>query len=150
VGGQVLDLQAEGRIAAKPVSSVADLEAIHRGKTGALFRSSLRLGIFAAVGETTVDAHTLTTIDAYASAFGLAFQVTDDLLDVESTAEATGKRVGKDAERGKLTYPGLLGVEASRQKARSLADDAVRAAQAFGDRGTLLARLAEFLVTRDR
>jgi geranylgeranyl diphosphate synthase, type II len=69
---------------------------------------------------------------------------------VESTAEATGKRVGKDAERGKLTYPGLLGVEASRAKARSLADDAIRAAQTFGDRGTLLARLAEFLVTRDR
>jgi geranylgeranyl diphosphate synthase, type II len=86
----------------------------------------------------------------YAHAFGLLFQVTDDLLDVESTAEAAGKRVNKDAGRGKLTYPGLLGIEASRAKAEELADVAIRAATAFGDRGEPLAGLARFVRDRDR
>ena len=71
---------------------------------------------------------TLAAVDAYAAAFGLAFQVTDDLLDAEGSADRTGKRVGKDAARGKLTYPGLLGVEASKAKAKELGQEAVMAA----------------------
>jgi geranylgeranyl diphosphate synthase, type II len=139
VGGQMLDLTASG-----------PLETIHGMKTGALFRSSLRLGVFAATAESGADARTIASVDAYSAAFGLAFQVTDDILDVAGTAEQTGKRVGKDAERGKLTYPGLLGLEASRAKARSLGDDAVRAANSLGSHGRLLAQLAEYVVTRDR
>ncbi len=156
VGGQVLDLIADGRIAVpitpnpSPTGGEGNLETIHRLKTGALFRSSLRLGIYAAQAERPegVNREHLAAIDEYASAFGLAFQVTDDLLDVESSAEATGKRVGKDAARGKLTYPRVLGVEGSRAKAQALGRQAVDAARRLGSHP--LAALAEFVVTRDR
>ena len=126
------------------------MENIHARKTGALFRSSLRLGVFAAQGErpTGPDPKALAAANAYAEAFGLAFQVTDDLLDVESTAERAGKRVGKDAARGKLTYPGLLGVEESRRRAAALGQQAVAAAESLGS--TLLADLARYVVQRDR
>ena len=171
VGGQVLDLQAEGRIGAsggrQPPQSFANsagsredseglrpplagLENIHRRKTGALFRSALRLGLYAAQAESDdgVNPQTLADADAYAAAFGLAFQVTDDLLDVESTAEKLGKQVGKDAARGKMTYPGLLGVEESRHRARNLGQEAVWAAEQLGSE--LLVRLAQFVVERER
>lgn len=154
VGGQVLDLEAEGLtgegLALSLASGSTPLEAIHRRKTGALFRSSLRLGVYAAQGERDggPDAGAIAAVDAYAAAFGLAFQVTDDLLDVESTAEKAGKRVGKDAARGKLTYPGLLGVEESRRRAVALGRAAVTAAKTLGSE--LLAQLAEYVVERDR
>ena len=84
----------------------------------------------------------------HAEAFGLLFQVTDDLLDVESTADQAGKRVGKDAARGKLTYPGLLGIEESRRKASELGQQAKAAAERLGS--PLLAELAQYVVQRDR
>ena len=123
---------------------------LHARKTGALFRSSLRLGVYAAQAERPAGTNpeTLAAADDYAAAFGLAFQVTDDLLDVESTADKAGKRVGKDAARGKLTYPGLLGVEESRRKAAELGRQAVAAAERLGSR--LLASLAQYVVRRDR
>ncbi len=166
VGGQVIDLQAEGRIPpsgcqkspaseATPEATIARLglaalEDLHARKTGALFRSSLRLGVFAAQSERSAgaDPAALATVDEYAGAFGLLFQVTDDLLDVESTAEAAGKRVGKDAARGKLTYPALLGVTESRRKATELGRHAVEAAERLGS--PLLASLARYVVNRDR
>ena len=162
VGGQTLDLIADGKIAARGIgeSAVPDpysrltpavrLENIHARKTGALFRSSLRLGVYAAQAELAagVNPEHLAAADDYAAAFGLLFQVTDDLLDVESTAEAAGKRVGKDAARGKLTYPGLLGVEESRRKAGELGQQAVAAAERLGS--PLLAQLARSVVTRER
>jgi geranylgeranyl diphosphate synthase type II len=180
VGGQVIDLQAEGKIqetgdrrqesgvrnqeSEKTKTAVcltpdsclltpgelARLEDLHARKTGALFRSSLRLGVFAAQAEraTGPDPKVLEAVDAYAGAFGLLFQVTDDLLDVESTADKTGKRVGKDAARGKLTYPVLLGVEESRRKAAELGQQAVAAAEQLGS--VLLAELARYVVQRDR
>jgi geranylgeranyl diphosphate synthase type II len=164
VGGQTLDLQAEGKIAGasgdrevagsdSPATSrlpLAKLEDIHARKTGALFRSSLRLGVHAAQAERPAGTNpeTLAAADRYASAFGLLFQVTDDLLDVESTADKTGKRVGKDAARGKLTYPGLLGVEESRRKAAELGKQAVAAAEELGS--PLLASLAQYVVTREK
>jgi geranylgeranyl diphosphate synthase type II len=164
VGGQTLDLQAEGKIGIvseqftvdsenQHGASVAhcslptthrELEDLHARKTGALFRSALRMGAFAAeAGEAALGA-----VDEYAAAFGLAFQVTDDLLDVESTVDKAGKRVGKDAARGKLTYPGLLGLEESRRKAAELGRKAVAAAEALGS--PLLADLARYVVQRDR
>lgn len=146
VGGQVLDLEAE----TGGVAGLAGLENIHRRKTGALFRGSLRLGVYAALGEDGVPAATLAAIDRYAAAFGLAFQITDDLLDVESTETKTGKKVGKDAARGKLTYPGLLGIPASRAKARELGDEAAAAAATFGLRGAPLAELARNVADREK
>jgi geranylgeranyl diphosphate synthase type II len=151
VGGQVLDLAAEGKLAgAGEASSLPDLENIHRRKTGALFRSALRLGLYAARAESDdgVDSEVLANADAYAAAFGLAFQITDDLLDVEGTADRLGKQAGKDAARGKLTYPGLLGIEESRRRGKSLAEAAVRAANELGS--PLLARLANYVVERQR
>ena len=149
VGGQVLDLAAEGRIeAADRVETAAHLENIHRRKTGALFRASLRLGVHAAQGERGADPAALAAADDYAAAFGLAFQVTDDLLDVESTAEKTGKRVGKDAARGKLTYPGLLGQFESKLRAEELAVAAMQAANRLGS--SQLIELAKYVVRRDR
>lgn len=156
VGGQVLDLIADGRITGTETgvrgSKESDLETIHRLKTGALFRSSLRLGVYAAQAERPagVNPEHLAAIDEYAAAFGLAFQVTDDLLDVESSAEATGKRVGKDAARGKLTYPGVLGVAESRRKADTLGKQAIAAAATLGPAAAPLIALAEYVVTRDR
>ena len=152
VGGQTLDLIAEGRIAGLSGirAGLEGLEDLHARKTSALFRSALRLGVYAAQAErpTGADPETLAAADRYAAAFGLLFQVTDDLLDVESTADKAGKRVGKDAARGKLTYPGLLGVEESRRKAAELGRQAAAAAEQLGSR--LLVELARYAVTRER
>jgi geranylgeranyl diphosphate synthase type II len=173
VGGQTLDLEAEGRLSeireqksetredrrsvdhlpsvfCSLTSPVGWLENIHHRKTGALFRSALRLGVFAAQAERPdgADPEALAAADDFAAAFGLLFQVTDDLLDVESTADKAGKRVGKDAARGKLTYPGLLGVEESRRRAAELGQQAVAAAEQLGS--PLLADLARYVVQRDR
>lgn len=146
VGGQVLDLDAERG----GLSDLQSLQGIHRRKTGALIRASLRLGVLAAIGEQGVPTETWATIDRYAAAFGLAFQITDDLLDVESTETKTGKKVGKDAARGKLTYPGLLGINASRSQAVELGLEAVTAAETFGPSGKRLADLARYVAERDR
>jgi geranylgeranyl diphosphate synthase, type II len=147
VGGQMLDMQMTGEAASGTLDSLNDL---HRKKTGALFRASLRLGVFAAQAETGIVPETLAAIDSYADAFGLAFQITDDLLDVAGTAEKTGKRVGKDAAKGKLTYPGLLGIDASRNAAAELGREAVAAAKSFGVRGEYLASLADYVIHRDQ
>ncbi len=149
VGGQMLDLQAESDSSSL---TVADLEKIHGLKTGALFRTALRLGLYSAQAERTggVDPVALGHLDDFAAAFGLLFQVTDDLLDVESSAELAGKRVGKDAALGKLTYPGLLGVAESRARAAELGRLAAGAAEALGERARPLAELARFVVQRDR
>jgi len=150
VGGQVLDLAAEGRITG--IEATPELETIHRLKTGALFRSALRLGFYAAqtVTPSGFSPEKFQAIDDYAAAFGLAFQVTDDLLDVESSAEKTGKQVNKDAGRGKLTYPALLGIPESRARAEALGNDAVAAAEKLGPNAGPLADLARYVVTRDR
>jgi geranylgeranyl diphosphate synthase, type II len=149
VGGQVLDLMAEGRLPDSPTLStdVETLQRIHRAKTGLLIRASLRMGVLLAGSE---GAKTLPMIDQYAEALGLAFQITDDLLDVESSAEKTGKRVNKDAARGKMTYPALLGVAGSRNKAKELVAQACSAASQLGPKAEPLAELAKYVLERDR
>lgn len=142
VGGQMADLQAEGRSDA----SVPELEAIHRRKTGALLRAALRMGAVTAGAPAAVR----EALDAYGRAVGLAFQIVDDLLDVQGDEAKLGKRVGKDSGLGKWTYPGLLGVDGSRARARQLADEAVAALGPLGDRGALLKALALDLLERDR
>ena len=142
VGGQMADLQAEGRAD----GTLAALESIHRRKTGALLRAPLRMGAaVAAASEAQSDA-----LDRYGRAVGLAFQIVDDLLDVQGDEQAMGKRARKDSGLGKWTYPGLLGIEGSRLKARQLADEAMAALEPFGDRGAKLKALAWDLLERDR
>ena len=142
VAGQMADLEAEGRDDA----SLEALEAIHRRKTGALLRASLRMGaIVAGADETRVRA-----LDTYGRAVGLAFQIVDDLLDVQGDEAKLGKRVNKDSQLGKWTYPGLLGIEGSRRRARQLAEEAVEALAPLGPRGERLRALALDLLERDR
>jgi geranylgeranyl diphosphate synthase type II len=142
VGGQMADLQAEGRTD----GTVAALEAIHRRKTGALLRAALRMGALAAGAPEPV----VRALDAYGVGVGLAFQIVDDLLDVHGDEVKLGKRVGKDSGLGKWTYPGFLGVEGSRQRARQSAEEAVAALASLGDRGARLKALALGLLERDR
>ena len=142
VGGQVEDLAWEH----EPSGQLADLERVHAHKTGALFRACLRVGgHVAGAGREVLD-----RLDAFGRAFGLAFQITDDLLDVHGHADQAGKRVGKDAARGKLTYPGLLGAAESRGRAERLCREAQDHLAPLGAGGRRLAALARMLCTRDR
>ncbi len=141
VGGQIADLAAEHA----PVTSVQILEEIHRKKTGRLLMSALSLGsrIAGASSETR------TALVRYGECVGLAFQITDDLLDVVGDRAKMGKEVRKDSEHGKLTYPGLMGELESRQKARLLIDEACRSLSSLGERGRQLESLANFVLERD-
>ncbi len=149
VAGQMADLQAEGRTDAesRPADgTLAELEAIHRRKTGALLRAPLKMG--AAIAEAPEPC--AEALDRYGKAVGLAFQIVDDLLDVQGDEAKLGKRVGKDSELGKWTYPRFLGVDGSRRRARQLAEEAVAALEPFGPRGDRLRGLALALLERDR
>jgi geranylgeranyl diphosphate synthase type II len=142
VAGQMADLEAEGRDDA----TIEALEAIHRRKTGALLRASLKMGGIVAGADETI----LQALDTYGHAVGLAFQIVDDLLDVEGDEAKLGKRVNKDSGLGKWTYPSLLGVAGSRARAKALAEEAVAALAPLGGRGTTLRALAMELLERDR
>jgi geranylgeranyl diphosphate synthase type II len=142
VAGQMADLEAEGRDDA----TLEALEAIHRRKTGALLRGSLRMGAVVA----GADEAKLRALDTYGHAVGLAFQIIDDLLDVQGDEAKLGKRVNKDSQLGKWTYPGLLGVEGGRRRARQLAEEAVEALAPLGPKGERLRALALDLLERDR
>jgi len=153
VGGQVEDLVWEGKIAGqRGESSVDRLESIHLAKTGTLFRASLRLGLLAVHGEQSggPEPQTLAALDEFGRCFGLAFQIVDDLLDVQGEIVATGKRVGKDAARGKLTYPGLLGVNESRARANELLARAESSLRPLREYGAPLASLMRLMIERDR
>jgi geranylgeranyl diphosphate synthase type II len=139
VGGQVFDLLAEGRSLTEP-----ELELLHAKKTGALFIASVCGG--ARLGG--AQAAQLRSLRNYASAFGLAFQVTDDLLDVEQSTEHLGKRSQKDQKRGKATYPSIIGLQRSRVLAHELAHQAGEALAPFDGRAEPLRQLAKFAVER--
>jgi geranylgeranyl diphosphate synthase type II len=146
VGGQVDDLAWEKGTAAERTGQ--GLEHLHDRKTGALIRASLRLGVLAAVGD--AEPGLLERFDGFGRCLGLAFQITDDLLDVEGHADQAGKRVGKDAARGKLTYPGLLGVEESRRRARRLGTEARGHLAPLGPAAQRLLDLVALVLERDR
>lgn len=110
-GGQALDVDATGK-----VQTLAELERMHSLKTGALIRASVRMGAVAG----TVDEATLKLLDVFANALGLAFQVRDDILDVESSSEQLGKTAGKDSAQAKSTYPALLGMEGAKARLAEL------------------------------
>ena len=120
------------------------LESIHRRKTGALFSASLELGA-TLVGA---DKESQNALLAYARDIGLAFQVVDDLLDHTADENQLGKRVGKDADRGKLTYPGLMGLDAARDRAEQLIASARGHLALFGDRAWRLDNLATYVLGR--
>jgi geranylgeranyl diphosphate synthase type II len=153
VGGQVEDLaweRAKDDARAKP--SLAILENIHALKTGALFRACLRMGAWAASAQSNRDPDpaAVSSLDAYGRCFGQAFQITDDLLDVHGDAQQTGKQVRKDAARGKLTYPGLLGEAESRAGAERLCSEAMDHVSCFGDRAERLKQLAAYILNRNQ
>ena len=139
VGGQMLDLLAEGRQV-----TLKELETIHRLKTGALLTAATRAGALVGGGNR----HEVTALTSYGERFGLAFQVTDDLLDVEGTTEEIGKPAGSDEKHHKATYPALLGLEASRQWAGRLVEEAVAGLEPFQDRAAPLRELAQYLLVR--
>ena len=138
-GGQALDLAAVGQ----PLT-LAQLEHMHACKTGALIRASVQLGALAAGG----DADVLLALDDYASAVGLAFQVRDDILDVEGESTVIGKTAGKDAAAGKPTFPSIIGLDASRARLAELTDVALHAIAPLGERGALLEELARYAAER--
>ncbi|WP_437203425.1 polyprenyl synthetase family protein [Planctomicrobium sp. SH664] len=141
VGGQQADLEAESATE----MTLAQLEAIHRRKTGRLLVAALTMG--GRIGN--ADPQTLRNLTIYGESVGLAFQIADDLLDVTGDVHKMGKGVQKDAQHGKLTYPALLGLEESRQRARSLVDQACDAVQFLGPRGQYLTALARYIIERD-
>ena len=139
--GQALDLAGEGQ-----QLSLAELEQIHKHKTGALIRASVLMGAIAAGCD---DETTLNALDLYAAKLGLAFQVHDDILDVIGDTEKLGKQAGADAEHDKATYPALLGLTEAQSLAAQLHDEAVFALRPLGCRTNALIWLADFLVARD-
>ncbi|WP_202980287.1 polyprenyl synthetase family protein [Marinobacter fonticola] len=140
VGGQAIDLNSVGRKLA-----LEDLQHMHRCKTGALIEASVKLG---ALASEHASAHTLDALGAYSRALGLAFQVQDDLLDVEGATDTIGKPQGSDAARNKPTYPACLGIDGARTHLRSLQKEAIAALAIFGSDADPLRQIAEFVVTR--
>ena len=139
VHGQALDLAAEG----KSISS-EEMKEIHRAKTGQLFRAALRSGVYLAGGDEVA----LAKISDYADAFGLAFQITDDILDVTGTAEELGKPPGSDEGHQKSTYVSLYGLEKAKELAKEQVGIAIEAAGYFGESAEFLKALAQSLIER--
>ena len=139
-GGQALDLSAVGRSI-----HLEELEAMHRLKTGALIRASVLLAAACAPGLSAAE---WDALDGYSQDIGLAFQIQDDILDVEGSTEDIGKTAGADAARDKPTYPSVLGLEAAKTRARELKQRACERLALFGGRANILAWLASFVVDR--
>jgi geranylgeranyl diphosphate synthase type II len=146
VGGQAADIAMTTGANHDTPQSVSTLESIHARKTGALFVAALELGAITA-NATDEQRQALT---AYGRKLGLAFQITDDLLDVAGSQTAVGKRVEKDAGLGKLTFPGLLGIEESRRRAKALANEACAMIELFGQQAAPLRALARFVCSREK
>jgi len=139
IAGQVDDLEGEGKHPDRAL-----LEAIHRAKTGALLRASVRLGgIYAGAGGDQLHA-----LSRYGEHVGLAFQIVDDVLDVEQSSEALGKTAGKDAQQKKITFPAVYGLERSREMAEEERIAAHLALQPFDERAERLRELADYIVHR--
>jgi geranylgeranyl pyrophosphate synthase len=139
-GGQAIDLEATGRNL-----NLVELENMHIHKTGALIRASVKLGAFA---DESLDQAVLKKLDHYAKCIGLAFQIRDDILDIEGETSILGKTSGKDAANEKPTYPTLLGLEGAREKAQDLVDDALAQLDGFDQCADPLRGLAEYIVKR--
>lgn len=141
VGGQSLDIENENR-----EINFETLRTIHRSKTGALITASVLSGALAA----GADEQQLKSLTSYGNNIGLAFQIADDLLNVESTTEQLGKAAGSDAERGKATYPAFFGPAETKKKANDAVQAALEALTAFGPEADPLRELAQYIVNRTR
>jgi len=139
IGGQVADLEGEGKTPNPEL-----LESIHRAKTGALLRASLRMGALY-VGAT---AEQYTALSCYGEHIGLAFQIVDDILDVEESSEALGKTAGKDAAQHKITFPAVYGLDTSHRMAEEECARAHQVLAPFGERAARLHELADMIVHR--
>jgi farnesyl diphosphate synthase len=142
LGGQALDLASEGRRL-----DLAALKNIHSHKTGALIRAAVAM---APIAADTPEADAIEALDRYAACIGLAFQVQDDLLDVEGDTAVIGKASGADAAHHKATYPSLLGLDAAHAAAQELVDSALAALSGFDDRADPLRWIARYIIDRDR
>lgn len=139
IGGQIADLEAEGR---EPDAS--RLECIHLGKTAALIRAAVRFGGLCS----GADQRRVAALGEFGTRIGLAFQIVDDILDVVSSSEDLGKTAGKDQSQQKVTFPALYGVDGSRQRASSALREALSAIEPFGDEAWALRALADLIVSR--
>ncbi|MEY4763260.1 MAG: hypothetical protein RLZZ200_3117 [Pseudomonadota bacterium] len=139
-GGQAIDLEAVGHRL-----DIARLEEMHRRKTGALIKASVLMG---AVAAGVTRGPEFAALDRFGTELGLAFQIQDDILDVEGDVATLGKAVGADAALEKPTYPSLLGMDRARELARQARDRALESLAVLGSRGAALARLAHFVVDR--
>ena len=140
VGGQAVDLESEGKRI--PLEKLREM---HLGKTGALFKAAIRSGAILA----KADEKTLAALTDYALAFGLAFQITDDILDVVGDEATIGKPVGSDERNNKSTYVTLPSLEEARRLAREAVDDGLKAIAPLGDKAKFLGALLEYLISRD-
>jgi geranylgeranyl diphosphate synthase type II len=139
IGGQVVDIESEGKQV-----DLATVDYIHHNKTAALIRASITTGAMLA----NASAQQLQTLGAFGTHIGLAFQIVDDILDEEGTTEQLGKDAGSDRERGKATYPAVLGLEQSRTRAAELIKLSCDAIAQFEHRGATLRQLADYFQTR--
>lgn len=140
-GGQAMDLAAVGRRL-----DLTELENMHIHKTGALIRASVKLG---ALGKPHVDRHLLKCLDHYAKCIGLAFQIQDDILDVEGTTESMGKTRGADVARNKPTYTALMGIAPAKRMAGELHEEALESLAELGDDADPLRWVSRYIISRD-
>jgi len=140
VGGQVVDIESEGKEV-----DLTTLQYIHSHKTGAMIMASVKTG----AGLGGANEETLKAFASYGERVGHAFQIADDILNVEGKAESLGKKTGSDLSRGKATYPSLLGMEESRKRARELVESGVNALRLYGPEADPLREIAWFIIARD-
>ncbi len=141
-GGQAIDLEADGKGNSMTLEA---LEYMHAQKTGALIRASVRLG---ALSHASINETMLAHLDQYAANIGLAFQIRDDILDIEASTDTLGKSQGADIARNKPTYPALLGLDGAKQKALQLHEVALENLATFGDEANALRWISEYIVQR--
>lgn len=146
VGGQSLDIDASAAKASDKLNQ-AQLENIHRRKTGALIKAAVVCG---ALASDELTQQQRSAFEEYADCIGLAFQIVDDVLDIESTTEQLGKTKGVDVEQGKMTYPAIIGVQQSKDLAQKLYHQAIASLAAISDNTQLLKDLAELIVKRKK
>ena len=139
IGGQVVDIESEGKEV-----QLGTVQYIHMYKTAALLRASIVCGAIAA----GADQKTIEIFGEYGNAIGLAFQIVDDILDIEQTTEQLGKDAGSDLERGKATYPALIGLEASKARAQELYEEAIASLDKLDVDTSIFKELANFIITR--
>lgn len=141
-GGQAIDLYAVGKRL-----NLAELEDMHIHKTGALIRASITM---AAAAKSEIASQSVEQLDHYAKCIGLAFQIHDDILDVEGNTKILGKPQGSDRQQNKPTYPALLGLNEAKAREMLLHDEAIHSLEGFGERADLLRRIATYIVKREK